>query len=220
MGLRTTLLITFGIAMSSCGVNQQQGAKRTLAGLSGEHVLISAQHALAKEGLDVEEIDLENGELTSEWKERHRKQVQYTVAVTPKEGGADGDSQGIVVIEVSAVEKEKIVGGWSKPIPVSTSETDDLLDEIVDMSIGRYIPGEIVESEPKCGSSSDCPGQTHCGSGRCVSECAQNSDCEPGRRCDDKGRCIPPEPEPCPEMTDTTPTEEKESKKDRRRDQP
>jgi hypothetical protein len=191
-----------------------------LAGISQQQVLVSAQHTLAKKGLDVEKISLDNGEITSAWDGKPRRQLQYKVTVTPSaESGTEIET---LVIAVSANAREKVVGGWSDPAPASSNDCDDLLDDIVDMAVGRFGAGggEIAASSsgPKCAGSADCPDGSHCGSGRCVSECASDGDCEPGKFCDEKGRCVKPEPEPCPEIPPPPPEDDSKDKKKKRRD--
>lgn len=182
--------------------------------------MVSAQHTLAQKGLDTDKISFENGEITSAWDGKNKRQLQYKVTVTPS--GESGSEVETLVIEVSANAREKVVGGWSEPSPASANDCDDVLDEIVDMAVSRFGTGggEMAASTaaPKCANSSECPDGTHCGSGKCVSECAADGDCEPGKTCDERGRCVKPEPAPCPELPPPPPTEdeEKDRKKKRR----
>lgn len=227
MLLRTFILAAACWALVGCGVDAHQKASRTLTGVTQQHVLIAAQHTLADKGLDVEELDFEKGVLKSSWDKKIRKQFQYDVSVLPQGetpeasgrtlgGGAEAQT---VVITVAATAREKVVGGWSDPIPASTEQANELLDDIVELSIERFDPGTVeitTVTTPKCSAPADCPIGQHCGSGRCVQECVANTDCESGNRCDDRGRCIPPEPPPCP-TSSAEPEQDKEDKKSKRR---
>jgi predicted methyltransferase MtxX (methanogen marker protein 4) len=61
MSLRKFILVVLGLVFLGCAAKTSQSAKRTLAGISQQQVLVSAQHTLAKKGLDVEKISLDNG---------------------------------------------------------------------------------------------------------------------------------------------------------------
>jgi hypothetical protein len=126
---------------------------------------------------------------------------------------------GIVII-VAASESEKIVGGWSEPIPVVTHQAEDMLDDIVELAIERFEPGAEtqIDTTPSCTRSSDCPQGEHCGSGKCVAECKSAADCGSEMRCDGYGRCVLPEPEPCPEVANVAPAPVEEPKKDKDKD--
>jgi hypothetical protein len=194
---RNFIVVFCGIALLGCGVSSQQGATRTLTGLTTQQVLIAAQHVLAEEGIDTEEINVENARLISSWQEKNNRQLQYEIAIVPKseaEGEADETSSDVetLVVSVSVNSREKIVGGWSEPVVSSSSYTSSMLDDIVSMSILRYNPAATpMLSKAKCSSTEECPTGTHCGSGHCVSECQIAGDCEYGTNCDDRGRCVP-----------------------------
>ena len=225
MSLRKFTLAMLGFVFLACGAHTPPSSKRTLTGISQDQVMVSAQHTLAQKGLDTEKISFENGEIQSAWDGRNKRQLQYKVKVSPSsESGSEVET---LVIEVSANAREKVVGGWSEPAPASSNDCDDVLDDIVDMAVGRFGEGggggggELAAStaSAKCASTSECPEGTHCGSGKCVSECAAEGDCEPGKFCDDRGRCVKPEPEPCPEIPPPLPQEDEgKDKKKKRRD--
>ena len=70
------------MAIVGCGVDMQQYKKRTIVGVSAQQALVNAQHALAMEGLDLEEIDFEKGVIKSTWKKKNRRQIQYVITVS------------------------------------------------------------------------------------------------------------------------------------------
>ncbi len=214
------------LALVGCGVETQL-KKRTLVGISAQQTLIDAQHALAEEGLDIEEIDFDEGVIKSSWETRNRRQIQYVIQVstlnmaktapgaTP--AGADAGvasaapdttavrNPSVVDITVTTLEKEKTVGGWTTPKTSRSARAGRLLDDIIELSIGRFSgpSKEVPVSADKtqiCGSTVECPAGMHCGSGECVQECLVGSDCGQGSLCDERGRCIL-QVDPCSEPT-------------------
>lgn len=221
------------VALASCGVETQL-KKRTLVGVSAQQTLIDAQHALAEEGLDIEEIDFQQGMIKSSWQTKNRRQIQYVVQVStpdmekagpaPIQVGADagvppvatdtsGDTApGVVDIRVTTQVKEKTVGGWTSPKPSRSARAERLLDDIIELSIRRFpgAPEDVpppppADETPSCLSSTECPAGMHCGSGKCVKECEVKSDCGTRSVCDERGRCVP-RVEPCPEPLPVTET--------------
>ncbi len=194
-------LVVFSVAVFGCGLSIQQNAKQTLAGIDQQQALIAAQHTLAEEGVDVEEISFEKGELQSIWQKKNKKQIQYKVTVEPKK------DTGIttVVVTVSAQSRDKVVGGWSDPVPAANVDIDDLLEDIVSLAVSRYEPGatapqaDIVETQAistppapsyNCVTATDCPEGNYCEGGKCTSDCRANDDCEAGKQCDHQGKCV------------------------------
>ena len=198
MRWRTLVLAVFCAAWTSCGVEAKQGASRTLLGISQQQALVSAQHVLAEKGFETEEVDLGRGVVKSAWRDRAYNSVQYEVTVAPK---SEGDG-GLVLVTVSANEKDRSIRGWGEQY-ASSKGTEQMLGAIIDAAVDSVgeAPVELseVSSAPGCSGSSDCPAGQHCGSGRCVSECTGAADCPEGEQCDDRGRCVPvpKECEPC-----------------------
>jgi len=213
-------LFVFSVAVLGCGLTTQQSAKQTLAGIDQQEALIAAQHTLAEEGVDVEQLDFQTGELKSTWQKKNRQQIQYTVTVE----GAGQATAGTVVVTVKAQSREKIVGGWSDPIPANNADLDDLLGDIVSLAVSRYEPGQtMIESTTvetplpstttsstptfNCVTTTDCPAGSHCAGGKCASECDTNGDCETGKQCDGQGRCVDPADSVSP-VSSSRPTEQ------------
>jgi hypothetical protein len=218
-----------GMVIFGCGVAANQSIKQTLMGVPRDQVLVDAQHVLAVEGFDVEEVDLDKGEIKSSWRKKMRHQVQYVINVKNTGGGAPAaaaladagpplEVPEIVEIVVQANTREKTVSGWTEASPSTSAKASHLLEDIVELAVDRFGKGigavpkkqEVKEEEKdtalelKCKATEECPAGMHCGTGHCVSECAMDSDCEAGYGCDERGRCfLKPEPCPAPEAIST-----------------
>jgi hypothetical protein len=211
-----------GMVLFGCGVAANQSIKQTLMGVPREQVLVDAQHVLAEEGFDVEEVDFEKGEIKSSWQKKMRHQVQYVINIKDTGGGVPAvaavpdagpqwETPEIVEIVVQANTREKTVGGWTEGSPSTSAKASRLLEDIVELSVDRFGKGlgvspqkKVIKEEEKdtapeltCKTTEACPAGMHCGSGFCVSECAMEGDCESGYGCDERGRCFL-KPEPCP----------------------
>ena len=172
-------------------------ANQTLAGMDQTHVLISAQHALAIEGYKVESIDAGSGTIITKWNKKNKVQTQYKVTVAPaKEVGFD-----CVDVKVSAQTKEKTIGGWSSAQDSSSSNLDNILEKIVELSVKRFKNTDFSGSsssnissntpKPECITTSDCPARNYCNSSnKCTYDCSVDAQCEDGKKCDQSGRCL------------------------------
>jgi len=114
------------IALAACGAEIEKHATRTLTGVTAEHALVSAQHALALEGLEVEEMSFEEGRITTTWQEKAHRLTRYTVSVAPDTSDAD-----LLSIEVASSLREPALGGHSDPAP-ATLRTALIMDSIVE----------------------------------------------------------------------------------------
>jgi hypothetical protein len=217
---------------ASCGSRVNQGVKRSLLGVSNQQLLIDAQHVMAREGLEIESIDVKRGEIASTWQTKNRKQIQYVVKIEgsatahmPAANQTDTDNVGDTEpvepvlsptsITVSVKVKEKTVKGWSEPVPGQDGKAADLADDIIALSVDRFEHGRPAaslaepeetpeEKAPECENTAGCGAGLHCAMGACVSECDATHPClEEDRECDVRGRCVL-KPEPCPTLPAAT----------------
>lgn len=211
MMARASFILLTCLLLMGC-TKAPQTASQTLTGLDNTQVLIAAQHALALEGYDVEEINVESGTLTTTWQSEAPGLVQYDVQVTPKAAG----DVATLEVKVSAKVKKKALGGeWSEPQVSGTADLNSILEDIVEKAVERYMPGEMAMAEPaqpKCSTTQECGAGSHCASGLCVSECSSAAECAEGNLCDTNGRCVPEPPPPCPELPVEEPEEPKKKK--------
>lgn len=191
---RTSIAVLCLWLVAGCGHGPVEPAKRTLTGVTRQQALIAAQHTVANQGLDTEELDYEKGVLKTNWSHKQRQQVQYEVAVTPANEDMEVET---VVVAVSSKTRHKTIGGWSEPAVSNRMATEKLLDEIVEKTTDRFRIQNVPqkEKEPECARSEDCAMGSHCGSGQCVTECSSDTACDAEKECDERGRCIPTPPE-------------------------
>lgn len=221
------LLVSLALAIGvwSCAIQAGQGVKRSLLGVSNQQLLIDAQHVLAQEGIEIASIDVNTGEITSEWQTKNRKQLQYIIkveqqlieeaALTAQSTDTDDvdDDSSIVMskaeVTVSVNVRKKTVKGWSEPISGENAKASDLADDIIALAVKRFEYGvhsitaveeEKEEEEPTlvCENNAGCGAGLHCANGICVAECDAARPCtDSGRECDVRGRCVL-KPVPCP----------------------
>jgi len=154
-------------------VKAPQTEKQTLVGLDKAQVFVAAQHTLAAEGYQIEEMNAESGSMKTGWRARAQGQVQFEVQVADREGAG----MNAVEISVSAVARKKTLAGWSDPMPTATADSKPVLDKIVEKAISAPVSAQSIPSAPKfpvCANTSECVAGTHCASGMCVSECSSD----------------------------------------------
>ena len=203
---RTVVFFVVAAGAAGCGLGAEQTAHRTVAGLSERQLATAAHRLLVEQGFEFRGFDPDSGAVATEWHDAARRSLRYEVAATPGGEGQDAGAQTCTLV-VKALARDRAVGGWSAEYP-APGPAGDLLDEIVGLAPSVEPPPEDEETGPvrgdRCARSTDCPPGMHCGSGRCVAECAMATECMTGEECDPRGRCVhvpppPPPPPPCPE---------------------
>jgi hypothetical protein len=172
---------------------------------------------LTNQSYEIASVDHDTGTLTTEWRDRPSRSLRYVVVATSSQS-VGNEGVGAVDLEVRAEARDRAVRGWSEEYPVP-SEADRTMRRIsreagsvsltpaIATAPPREEPEETEPTESQCTTSRECPPGQHCGTGRCVWECATDDECEGASLCDRRGRCIqPPPPQPsCPEPVSPQP---------------
>lgn len=206
--MKSFMLLSLAMAgFFGCGLRAQETARRTVVGVSGRQVVDAAHRLLAEQGFEFDRFEPEVGAVATAWRDVRRMSVRYEVEVA----AAGAPELEAWAVAVKAIACDRTVGGRSPEYPLPTAAAD-LLDDIVGLAPTLAAAPASAESNAPagtgaCARSSDCPPATHCGSGRCVAECAVDTECSSGEQCDRRGRCaaIPPPPPPPPDCPEPEP---------------
>jgi hypothetical protein len=198
-------LLTWGCDL---GV-QQRSASRTVVGVSSKQVVAAAQQTFVDKGFDLAAFSTEHGFVKSDWIERPRRQLMYTVRAERMLDEDERAVKGVWTLLVEGLARDRLVSGWSDEY-----QTDHRVHEVLD-AISAHLTDPAAKPtlrqsvrRVECKHTADCPGARHCAGGRCVAECGKDGECLGGERCDGRGRCVVAGPEPSPATAPVpTPTE-------------
>jgi hypothetical protein len=175
---------------SACGMPASRGAARTLMGVGQDQAFVAAHRVLGERAYDFESVDRARGKLITEWRDQGLRSSRYQVTITPEEQRGAGES-GAVRVEVVALARDRAVRGWTPGHPLGEPArrlAQDIADEVEESADAAAALS--TAAAPACSASADCPPGQHCGSGRCVWECAADNECRPDEVCDQRGRCV------------------------------
>ena len=213
---RRWLVLLLCLSLCGCNWTTRRGARHTLMGVNQEQALIAAHRVLTERSFDVQSVNHRDGTLVTAWRDRPQRSLRYHVTVTADSQGQGPGNVPAVTMEIRAEARDRAVHGWTAEYDVPNDA--EWMFRRVSRAV-REVPASATaaasapEPEPsppeperpperQCTQSRDCPPGQHCGTGRCVWECATDDECEGTAVCDRRGRCVPAPPPPPPPEPD------------------